>query len=266
LTVIFSGMLYTFQIYAQQKGNNIALLKGEMETFKYNKVITDADSILRFNSNLSSKDLVDINMMKGIAQFSLSDNNGAKKSFINILKIDTTFEFNPADTSPKIIGFFDQVKNEYMQIFHGQKQYIKVDTVFIPKLVEDEKAAEDIKEALIRSVIIPGLGHLYLNEYLKGGVLTAISALTIGSSIYFIIDSNKKENQYLNATDPAVMQSAYNKFNTSYKMKNISLISFATVWLYSQIDILFFTGKGIINNSNIQLHSEGNKLSLKFFF
>ncbi len=259
-------MLFTIQIFAQQKGNAISNLKNELETFQYNKVIADADSILNSKQNINPEELIIIYKLKGVAQFSLSDEEGAKISFINILKIDSTYQFDSTDTSPKIITFYNQVKNEYQQILPRQKQYVKVDTVFVPKPVNDNSSMNIFKQAMIRSVLIPGLGHLYLNENVKGTILTSLSVLTLSSSIYFIIDSNKKERQYLNAVDPNAIQDSYNKYNTSYKLRNFSLISFAAVWLYSQIDLLFFSSRNSSHDSSFQLHSEGKRLSLRFAF
>ena len=259
-------MLFAVQAYAQQKGNTVLKLKNELESFKYDKVISDADSILNSKPNINQEDLVNIYKMKGIAQFSLSDEEGAKVSFINILKIDSTFKLDSTDTSPKIISFFNQVKNEYSQILGSQKQFVKVDTVYVPKLINNNSSTDRFRQASIRSILIPGLGHLYLNQAVKGSVLTALCVLSIGSSIYFIIDSNKKESQYLSAVDPAVIQSSYKKYNTSYKLRNASLITFAAVWLYSQIDLLFFSGKWSKDDSSIQVHSDGKRLSLQLAF
>jgi hypothetical protein len=33
----------------------------------------------------------------------------------------------------------------------------------------------------------------------------------------------------------------YNKYNSSYKLRNISIISFAVVWIYSQLDLSFLS-------------------------
>ena len=259
-------MLFAFQLFAQQKGNAVANLKNELETFQYKKVITDADSIINSQPNINPLELISIYKLRGVAQFSLSDEEGAKISFLNILKIDSTYQLDSTDTSPKIVSFYNRVRNEYRQIFRSQKQNVKVDTVFVPKLVNNGGSIDGFKQAMIRSVLIPGLGHLYLNENVKGTILTSLSLLTIGSSIYFIIDSNKKERQYLDAIDPNVIQNDYNKYNTSYRMRNFSLISFAAVWLYSQIDLLFFSSRISSESSGIHLQTDGRKLSLQLAF
>ena len=259
-------MLFMLQAYGQQKGNAVAALRNELESFQYDKVVSDADSILNSKVKIVPEELINIYKIKGIAQYSLSDNEGAKLSFINILKIDSTYNFDSTDTSPKIISFFKGVKNEYAQILRNQKPLVKIDTVFVPRLINDNNDMDGFKQAMIRSVLIPGWGHLYLNDNVKGTILTALSILTIGSSIYFIIDSNKKERQYLNSVDQAVIQSNYNKYNTSYKLRNISLISFAAVCLYSQIDLFFFSGRNSLTGSNLQIQSKGTRLNMRIAF
>jgi TM2 domain-containing membrane protein YozV len=94
---------------------------------------------------------------------------------------------------------------------------------------------------IIRSLIFPGWGQLYNNNKLKGWILTSLGAITISSAVYFIIDSNNKQKKYLNDVNLSTIQNNYNEYNTSYKLKNISIISFIAVWVYSQIDILFFS-------------------------
>jgi hypothetical protein len=71
--------------------------------------------------------------------------------------------------------------------------------------------------------------------------LTSVGAVSLGAAIYYAVDSNTKEKKYLDETDPALIPSLYSKYNTSYKLRNFSLLSFAAVWLYSQIDLLFFS-------------------------
>ncbi len=247
-------LLFPLMIFAQENQNSITSLKNQLESFQYNQVIINANELLEHKGKITDENLIEIYKLKGIAQYSLQDEMGAKESFLNILKIDTAFSFDSISTSPKIISFFDQVKNDYFQILESEKQIIKTktDTVYIPKLIHIEEPSADLKQAAIRSVIFPGWGHLYLGEGLKGTILTSLCALTLGSSIYFIINSNKKERLYLDEIDPTLIQQRYNEYNSSYKMKNISLISLAAVWLYSQIDLLFFTGKNQLSISSFQ--------------
>lgn len=257
--------------YAQQKIDSIATLKNDLRSFEYNKVIESADRILLNKDIYTPNELIDIYIMKGISQFSLSNNEGAKDSFGEVLNINPSYQLDSARVSPKIISFFNLVRDAYnkSKAKDSSSEHIKPDTVFIPKVITRIVPDENIKQAFYRSILLPGLGHFYMHENTKGWILTSLSAAAIISSVYFIIDSNKKENSYLNETNTSLISQKYNLYNTSYKLKNFSLISYAVIWIYSQIDILFFQNdshsklSSFLFNSNISSDFSGN-LHLNF--
>ena len=250
-------------LLAQQGKDSISVLKNELESFNYAKVITHADRLILHKEILSKATLIEIYRMKATAQFSLSDLEGADTTFNDLLSIDTTYVLDSSNTSPKIITFFNQLKQNYLSALAQKKQEItiKPDTVF----VMDESSFYRLKQAVIRSVIFPGLGHIYLNQNLKGITLTSLTAVTLSSMIYFIIDSNKKQSIYLNAHDDIAVQSNYNDYNSSYKFRNYSIIAFAAVWLYSQIDLLFFSNINLSFFSGSVSPSSGS-LQIGFIF
>jgi hypothetical protein len=241
-------------ILPQQIDDSLKTIHNEFESFNYNNVINTADSLLRNKQNLSPQQIIEIYRLKGISQYTISDEEGAKESFKKILLIDSSYALNSLKTSPKIIAFFNNIKTDFNRQL---KEFIKIktDTVYVPKPVPDAKLTFNIKNALIRSVIFPGLGHLYENENLKGWILTSLTAVTLSSVIYYVIDSNQKEKEYLDEVDPNKIPAKYNEYNSSYKMKNISFISLAAVWLYAQIDLLF-----ISNSSTDDVQTSFNNL------
>ena len=262
-TTLLIFLLTSSFFYAQQKIDSIANLKSELRTFEYNKVIEDADRILLNKSIFTSNELIDIYVMKGISQFSVSNNEGAKESFGEVLKINPSYQLDSTQVSPKIISYFNLVRDAYNKdkINKYASENLKPDTVFIPKVITRIVPDENIKKAFYRSILLPGWGHFYLHENTKGWILTSLSAAAIVSSVYFIIDSNKKENYYLNETNTNLISKDYNLYNTSYKFKNISLISYAVIWIYSQIDILFFQND---SHSNLSSFLFNTKISSDF--
>ncbi len=242
--------------YAQQKIDSVSILKNELRSFEYNKVIEGANRILLNKTIYKDDDLVEIYIMKGISQFSLSNNEGAKESFREVLKINPSYQLDSTRISPKIISYFNLVRDAYnkSKIDNLSNEYIKPDTVFIPKVITKIVKDEKTKQAFYRSLLLPGLGHFYLHENTKGWIFTSLSAAAIISSVYFILDSNKKENNYLNETNTSLISQKYNLYNASYKLKNISLISYAVIWLYVQIDILFFQNNSHSNISSFLFH------------
>ncbi len=259
--------------FGQRQKDSLDVLREDFESFEYEKVITEANRLLNYKSLFSAEDLIDIYRMKGISLFSLADDSEAKDSFIEILKIDSTFNFDRARNSPKIVSFFDEVKADYLQHLLERQKYfdsVKKDTVYITRLVPDSQGNSSLRNSLIRSIIFPGLGHLYKGEKARGILLTSLSAVTLASSIYFTIKSNRKEKEYLAETDKNLISSKYNNFNSAYEFKSASYFAFAAVWLYSQIDLLLLsnnTSDSVLTNlPSFNYTSNGLQLSYIFNF
>ena len=180
--------------------------------------------------------------MKAISLYTMNKGGAAKQSFIQILKLNPSYKLDSTNTSPKIISFFNNIKVNLADSLARQKpESSRVDTLYLTKKIPDAEHEAKLKQAMLRSVLLPGLGHLYRGEKVKGWILTSVGAVSLGAAIYYAVDSNTKEKKYLDETDPALIPSLYSKYNTSYKLRNFSLLSFAAVWLYSQIDLLFFS-------------------------
>jgi len=239
--------------------------------FEYRQVIEDASVLLQSREKFSNPGLIEIYRMKGISHFALLDDSEARLCFIEILKIDTSYTPDPSFNSPKIINFFEDVKNEYLASIEGKEEQIVVteyDTVYIP--VRDLKSEYNLKQALIRSMVIPGTGHLYLERNLKSWLLTFLSAAAVGTGIYYIIDANDKEKIYLRETDRNEVSEKYNDYNFSYRMRNLAYIGFAALWIYCQLDLLFFiedSNPGIYSNiPDMYFSPDGILLNYRFQF
>jgi tetratricopeptide (TPR) repeat protein len=222
--------------------DSLEILKDKFNSFEHVEVIKMSNSLLKNKDNFSSSELIEIYRMKGISHYTLAEDEAAKRSFREILQIDPAFELNPSVTSPKIITFFNELKISYEEeIKQEPLVLIKVDTVYVPQEVPMVVGIENYRSSISKSLILPGWGHLASNEKTKGVILTGLSSLSAASFLYFLFDTNKKEKDYLNEKNGERILQKYDEYNFSYKMRNISIITFAVTWIYSQIDLLFFT-------------------------
>ncbi len=234
--------------------DSLALMKRKFDQFKYGDVISIANKMLLKKAPLTRDEILNIYKLKGISHYSLSEDDAAKKSFIEILRIDTSYALDSTKISPKIISFYKQVKANYIQ---QQKEVeartvVRIDTVYIPKVEYDFEHESRAKNAIARSLIVPGLGQLYLDVNFKSVFLTVLGTAALSASVYYFIQSEKKEKAYLIEADPNMLESRYADYNDAYKNRNISLISFGVLWLYSQIDLLFLSNE---NPVNMVIHS-----------
>lgn len=229
--------------------DSLSSMKRKFDQFKYVDVIAMANKLLLMKAPFSKEDILDIYKLKGISHYSLSEDDAAKKSFIEILRIDTAYTLDSTKISPKIISFYSQVKQNYIQ---QQKEIeantvVRIDTVYIPKVEYDVEHENNLKGAIGRSLIIPGWGQLYLESSFKSILLTVLGSASLASTVYYFIKTEDKEQAYLVETDPKMIESRYNEYNNSYMKRNISLITFGVLWVYSQLDLLFLTDDETVN-------------------
>lgn len=253
LLIFLSIFLFSVSIFSQEEASDttsgiedsIKTISKKFENFEYGDVINRTNKLLSQKNILSEKQIINLYRIKGISHFSLAEDQAAENSFVEILRIDSTFSFDSTKTSPKILSFFNQVKQRYFNklLETSRQTVVRVDTVYIPSKDSTEMTTAEINQSVLFSLFVPGLGHVYRGNGLKGWILTTLSTASLGTMIYFIIDSYKKEQDYLNAANPVIIEDAYKKFNKSYKYRNISVAAYAVIWLYSQLDLILFSGK-----------------------
>jgi hypothetical protein len=246
---IFAALiLYFISSYPMlfaQSSNDIRILQKHYESFEYSKVISEANNLLLDKNRFSDQSLINIYILKAASHYAMSDKMNSRKSFIELLKIDDEYKLDNVTYSPKLITFFNEVNKEFLDIIkaNGEKHKSEkeVDTANI--IQQTNISNTEFNTALAKSLSLPGWGHLHLNNDTKGWILTSVGTAALGSMIYFIFDSNSKEKDYLSETNSQLIQTKYDEYNKSYKVRNTLIAAYAVIWIYSQIDILFFTNE-----------------------
>jgi TM2 domain-containing membrane protein YozV len=237
--------LFSINIFCQISGDSLKTLKKQFESFEYQKVINSANKLLAGKDTISKANLKEIYRMKGISHFSINQDDSAKYSFRQILRLDSTYNLDSSKTSPKIVAFFNDIKNNFRkeQIEIRKLAAARTDTVYVPQYVRNIYSEENLKKSIALSVIFPGVGHLTRGYTAKGWIFTTLTAATLGSTIYFIYDTNRRHRDYMDQTQASLISSKYKSYNTAFKKRNISIIALAAVWLYTQIDLLFISNE-----------------------
>lgn len=272
--VLLIILLPALQASAQEIG--LEKLNSRFQSFNYYGVISLSDTLLQNKDELPAESLINVYLLRGISFYSIAKEDSARSSFIEILNINPEYSPNPSEISPKIINLFEKIRSDFIKIKGNANTKNEVPdsiTTFLsnPGLLKIEK--DIFSNAVIRSALLPGFGHLYLKQDFKGWFLTSISAASICSMIYFIFDSNKKQNSYLNETDLNLIQNKYDTYNSAYKIRNTLIVTSVVLWLYSQIDLLFFSDDLFAEKLNAEITSDlfhnspsNISLNLKFNF
>ncbi len=248
ITLIF--LLFIKIVFAQSISDIKKILKSKFENFDYIGVIITADSLFKLKNNLTKDDSLSIFYYKALSAFHLWDINLSEESFRKILTFDINFSLDSNEVSPKIISFFNQIKKRELERLNNQNS-IELEKNYSEKFSERklEERLSKYRQSVLRNLIYPGWGYFGLNEKRKGIVISSLFTLSLLSGLYFSYDTYIKEKTYLNETNPQLISQRYKSYNTVYKVRNITLLTLATIYIYSQIDILNYKSNKLLNQA-----------------
>lgn len=237
------------------------------ENFKYDDVINLSTQLIE-KGNLNDSLSIEIHLMRANIFYANGADSSTRQSFENILRIKKNYIPNPDITSPKLISIFNEVKFDYLK---KNPDIVQQSDSTVQKQTAKFVDRNPQRGAVIKNILLPGLGQLHNGSSTKGWITTSASILNLGTLIYFAVDANKKENDYLIETDRNLMQLRYDSYNRSYKVRNVLIVSYAVFWLYSQIDLLFFSeNQQQLDDSQLSgyldFNSSVSEFNLKFKF
>jgi len=205
------------------------------KSFKYSQVISTADSLLNADPKLDEEKILELLRMKAVSHYSLGQQGLAWNSFEQLLKINRQYKLDTRQNSPKIVKFFNTVRERFTEenknITGKEENSAVIDTVYLIP------SGQPAGGAFLRSAVLPGWGHLYLGQKKKGLYFSIASAAVLSSAIYYIFDTSRKEEDYLNEKVKAKINKRYKDFDQSYQIRNVLLGAYTIFWLYAQYDL-----------------------------
>ncbi len=242
--LLCSVFLFSFHAAAQ-----VAQIKSAFTNFEFQKVVDIWEkSGTKFSGSDAEKK--EVLMLLGASYYSLGDLINSSKTFSELISTDTAYSPDPSFFSPKIIGFYSEIKDTYLSGFRnaGAKELpAKKDTVIKipePLLIREELkySPDKIQTSLLSNLVFPGSGHFFKDGLtVKAVIYGSVSLVTLSSSLYFALRTNQLKDEYLTETNIPGISEKYDNYNSAYKMRNISLILFALNWTLSQIDLNLFS-------------------------
>ncbi len=246
-------LVATVSLFAQQHvERQIQNLDRDFRAFKYKQVIEKGRFLLS-DPYVTKEDSLQIYKYMLNAAYALADTAQAKKIIMEIIKCDPQFAFDPKDTSPKIIEFFNHVKKQ-IQAHHP---IVPANTP-PPSANQKVFAIKPLPFATTAfSLLLPGSGHLQQKFHKKGIWFTGFSSLLLGGITYTAIKTNENRKDYMNAKEGADFDRLYDSYNRMYKIRNLFIAAFAVWDIYVLFDLQKsweLRIKSDINNQAISLN------------
>lgn len=223
-------LLFSFSVKAQVQ-NEVENIRELFQNFQYREAIHKIDSLVSF-SKLKQSNYNEIMMYKAVAYYALSEDDSVEKTFLEVINIDPIYMPDSSLFSPKIISYYSKVRNDYLATYKIKRE---------AQLGYATRFREEYNNIILRSLALPGWGHIYMGKRQTGYILSAVGGLSLTSFLYFLIDSNEKESRYFNEKDPKKLNERKSDYIEAKGLKTFSLLTYAFVWVYSQLDILVFT-------------------------
>jgi len=207
---------------------------------------------LHSESDLSKPELFEVHKYLGFCYVAYGQRDKAIKEFIILLEINKEFRFDDKIYSPKIVEVFEEALAEFIKRSEAEK-----------KLNDSNPQAIQIKAGL-KSLVFPGRGQLFKGDKIKGYVLIGGESAILTWLIYSQLKLDQTHQEYLDETNTAIIENKYRTYNNWYKIRNITAVSAATVYLYGFFDSVYSPAK--VSDSKVTAAISGNGFAVKINF
>ncbi len=174
-------------------------------------------------------ELVDVHTTLAFIRFTRNRLAEARAQFRAALSLDPGLALDPLLVSPKILEFFETVRQEHALRPGPADEAAAVRYVVVP----DRRPA-----AALRSMAVPGWGQLYKADRRKGRALLAAWAATAGGAAAAHLVRHDARAAYRSETDPARVGERFDRYAAWHKARNNLALAAAGVWVYSYVDAL----------------------------
>jgi len=224
-------LLINAYAFSQNLNKQIQSLENDFRQFKYEQVIEKGRFLLA-DSYASKKDSLQIYQFMLSSAYALDDTIMARSIIKEILRTEPSFTLDARNTSPKIIEFFNYIKQ---QIVHKEPPATEITEERRPPL---QKQVPPLKASyLVAAALFPGSGHWLSGEKNSGYMRSAASAALLAGIVYTAVETNRRHDAYLSASAEADFDSEYNRYNAFYKLRNTLLIGYGLWSLYNLYDL-----------------------------
>lgn len=216
----------------------------EYNAFNYQQAEQKAEQALLNYHQFTTNELVELHKYLALIYFARGKTDESQKQFKTALSVNPGLVLSSLYVSPKIIEFFNKVKAEVKSETRTSED---LTTKYI--LVKDKRFG-----ASLRSLAVPGWGHIYKGEKNKGIALISLWTAGLSGLLVTHLEYNKAFQAYKDAEEPDDIESTYSRCNSYYKARNSIAVFTVALWLYAHIDAALKKEK----SPGFSIRNEGN--------
>lgn len=207
---------------------------GEIEQLyysgSYQEVIQKAQQYMTETPEIAAEAEIELRSFVAYSYVALAERQQAIEEFKAILELDRDLALDPRLVSPKIIEVFNEARAEF--ILAHPPDIIGISASLTSPL--------SLRIATLRSFAFPGLGQVYAGNPTKGWGFVAGEGAALAGLIVTHFFTEKAHQSYLEASDPAEIESRYRVYNAWYMTRSGFAGIALGIWIYAPLDILLF--------------------------
>ena len=197
------------------------------DAVNFRKAIATGDSLLQSGKNFSPDDLAFLHQYVAFSYFNTGKTDAARVHFLSLLSLKPKIRFDAAETSPKIIAYFEQLRKDFSTLTPNSRQ---------PAFTKYVISTDRRPTAAWRSAILPGWGQFYKGQKTRGILLGGAFWGSLAATAVAILKENDLRNKYEAETDPAAIARRYNTFNSWFKTRRALTAATIGFWLLNVVD------------------------------
>ncbi|KAA3613164.1 MAG: hypothetical protein D8M58_12715 [Calditrichaeota bacterium] len=229
--VLFFSCVFIFQtnLFGQSTDYEVFQLRFLYDEIKFEEVILSGQKLLK-NPDLNKSKLIEIHNFMALSFFNLGKQDSSRAHFYSVLSINPAFEPDPVKTSPKILSFFQDIKQNFQMDRNDRTAIPYKNYIFV----------KDIRpQAALRSLAFPGWGQLYKRDDQKGYILGgAFVGSLLTTAVTYTLERNLRHD-YLNENSTAKVDNRYRDYNNMSKVRRVFQYTTIGIWVASIADALY---------------------------
>jgi hypothetical protein len=199
--------------------------------------------VLTGGGNLTSDETARLNLTAGYAVIMLGREADARYYFAKALDAVPTLTLDPVAVSPKFRVVFDDVKSKHEDgpsIQGGRASGMKVmidaqDGTVYPY----RTSLVSRTQAELFNLVVPGSGQWLSGRRIWGASFFVLQAASAGYLIYQVGQAHDSREKYLDVTDPALIKSAYKRYDRDNKRAWAAGIATGVIYIAAQADLIW---------------------------
>ena len=192
------------------------------------------DSALAVYFQFAPTELAEIHALRALLYNFTGQKEKVRRHLLLALELNPNLELDPLYFSPNLRNLLTSLKSNI-----AGESVDNVTTDLPEKQIRYLPLPDPRVGASWRSLLVPGWGQIYKGQQKRGIVMAGLTGGLVAAAITSHVLRQRARDDYLKATVPADIQTAYRRYNRFHKWRNTLMLLSGLSWALNFLDATF---------------------------